>query len=718
MSLNDFLGEFEFEGNEENNVFIAYFIKDAVFFNPNTNFCNSNEVTGEPEFYQKRDVDKCTPKVLEIAVATDKSFYDKHGSKANKKMMQKLNTTEGYFTKYFNLVFQLNFMYHNKYENQYGNELMSSSEKIAKVRVYAKDYFSHITSDVFIAVSHSTPSFVNASGVAGPGTTDFQHTTTVWVNYKRGPKGLLEHELLHTIGVQHSMCEVSGGHHTVMCSWHTEVVFGPSEIERADLFMNEWHPDRFLIPSNYAPMNQWTHFWDNNENKKWLGTWNLHGDDQYLKGDFDGDNDDEILFVNHKSDYCTMQDFKCEGVFGAQWYWKWSNGGNGIIYNWVINKNDKFFTGDFNGDGKDELLSISANSNYAHLNGFNNSTNSWYSEWANYGNHWIGGWYIQSSDDFIVADFTGDGRDNLLCVSASGWSKLLTYSGFSWTQVWSNQGMGWIGEGFDDGIPAFSGHRYNAGYITGSSNIFGSLKADLIAIYGTWATISNFDIVSNCWHWKWSQFGGGAPDVAGWHLPMNNHDFIQVGNLDYTDTKEELQFINQSLLNANWTCTMDYTGSHLVQNWNNGGNEEIADVSLNGDVEYLTLKPLSSVNTDMLLQIKNMYASNKFKCTLLKPSGTNKSNFFSNLHNNEDKGITYKIFPNPVEDYIIVSRENAKSNSKVEIYNLTGKVILNQNIDENNFVQSFDISRLESGLYLILVKQDNVVVYSSKFHKL
>ncbi len=63
------------------------------------------------------------------------------------------------------------------------------------------------------------------------------------------------------------------------------------------------------------------------------------------------------------------------------------------------------------------------------------------------------------------------------------------------------------------------------------------------------------------------------------------------------------------------------------------------------------------------------------------------------------------IYPNPVTNILNISIPNLKSNNKIEIFDYTGKLIINKNnYDNNNFV--YDMSNYPSGIYFVKITEN------------
>lgn len=88
--------------------------------------------------------------------------------------------------------------------------------------------------------------------------------------------------------------------------------------------------------------------------------------------------------------------------------------------------------------------------------------------------------------------------------------------------------------------------------------------------------------------------------------------------------------------------------------------------------------------------------------TILKGSGSNYLFYMSTAYNstglNDAQSIQVTIYPNPVEDLMVIKTE--ATIVKSEVYNLTGEMVRNQSGD----VKEMDISKLPTGVYLICVQ--------------
>ncbi len=80
------------------------------------------------------------------------------------------------------------------------------------------------------------------------------------------------------------------------------------------------------------------------------------------------------------------------------------------------------------------------------------------------------------------------------------------------------------------------------------------------------------------------------------------------------------------------------------------------------------------------------------------------------LSTNENSKNSIKIYPNPASGKIFAEGLKSKNNS-AEIINAEGKKVLDTKINEDG---SIDISGLNSGIYFITIKSENLKIYSQK----
>lgn len=179
--------------------------------------------------------------------------------------------------------------------------------------------------------------------------------------------------------------------------------------------------------------NGWTLSWSNYGN----GTINGHSvsdNDLFYPGDFDGDGTDELLCVQYNSgsnsDWITMLKY-----INNNWEWNWSNYGSSsatAIYSYRNN----FTVGDFNGDEKDELLGNIIN---GQTTMFRFNAGTWQNIWTTSINS--GHAILPYKDKFYAGDFNGDGKDEVFgCDLPNGWTTSFKWNGSNFIWDWSDNG--------------------------------------------------------------------------------------------------------------------------------------------------------------------------------------------------------------------------------------------------------------------------------------
>ncbi|MBI2345710.1 MAG: family 16 glycosylhydrolase [Deltaproteobacteria bacterium] len=288
-----------------------------------------------------------------------------------------------------------------------------------------------------------------------------------------------------------------------------------------------------------------------------IGPWQMAGTDRYLAGDFvNGDGQDELLFLSEVFNAGGLMEFN-----GSAWQSVWSGpfvamGVPGYLAvgfdNYALNK---YVTGDFDGDGMDELLAIN-NSDEARLLRYVGG--SWQAPWID-PNWQIGPWWGASSYRFVAGDFNGDGQDELLAVWPVGLATLLKFDGATWQVVWSTVN-GQIGPSWTIGPM----DQYLAGRFDGAGPAVGLMVVNPNALPPyVGVGLMKYDPAGNTWTPQWWT----ADRLIGpWSV--NPGDRFVTGDFD-GDQQEEVLAVSD----CGWAQVVEYapgTGWQWV--WDNGGD--------------------------------------------------------------------------------------------------------------------------------------------------
>jgi hypothetical protein len=136
-------------------------------------------------------------------------------------------------------------------------------------------------------------------------------------------------------------------------------------------------------------------------------------------GNFDGGDRDEVIAVSTASKWCRQLRFN-----GTGWVQMWGNNGSNSIGSWTFSSDDAFIVFDFDGDGRDEILAVSGAKRTAHLLRFDGST--WLKVWSNDGAGTIHLWHMNASDRYWAGKFGGS--PTLIGRSQGGWMHGMSYS--------------------------------------------------------------------------------------------------------------------------------------------------------------------------------------------------------------------------------------------------------------------------------------------------
>ena len=148
------------------------------------------------------------------------------------------------------------------------------------------------------------------------------------------------------------------------------------------------------------------------------GSWYFQPNDQFYVGDFNGDGKDEVLIYNNLDWAIEILGLLMDdGSNGLRLVVRYDDGMPG----WPFQRSDKFYLGDFDGDAKKDLFIFNGNQWAIPYLAMIKSNGSSLSIVQRYDGN-IPGWRMKPQDRHYVGDFDGDGKDDLFVFNGRGWA--------------------------------------------------------------------------------------------------------------------------------------------------------------------------------------------------------------------------------------------------------------------------------------------------------
>ncbi|MCP4847178.1 MAG: hypothetical protein GY899_04430 [Verrucomicrobiaceae bacterium] len=141
--------------------------------------------------------------------------------------------------------------------------------------------------------------------------------------------------------------------------------------------------------------------------------------DDYYVGDFDGDGLDDIYVVN-------LTNWTHEWVVMLKSYgdhFEPINGYDDDLPGWKMRSGDQFYVADFNGDGRDDLCVYNGTNWGIPYFGMLRSTGTALRSARRY-DRWMGNWEMGKKEKFYVGDYNGDGREDFVACDRNHWSQV------------------------------------------------------------------------------------------------------------------------------------------------------------------------------------------------------------------------------------------------------------------------------------------------------
>lgn len=301
------------------------------------------------------------------------------------------------------------------------------------------------------------------------------------------------------------------------------------------------------------PYLSWKEEWKN-ENNYYLSDWELDLKDEILSADFTGNDIEELFIVNTSSKNSSLFSYE-----NGSWKEKYRNNKKKYIGKYRIRSSTSFFIIDYNGDGTDELGVIDLRKDRMSLLQYQSSKKD-FEEIASF-NFEGSGWSSDKTDQYMIGDFNGDGREELLLINGTS-AKLLSLNferqDFEIRSINGELKHSDIGE--------------SSQYLIGDFNGIG--KDQLFIMNGDSKQAKLFTYESSGWEIDYEN--KNKQSLGSWFI--NRDDIFLVGDFDQNG-KDEILFINPT---SNHTRIYQSVNSSFI--WSNAGNTNIYNWNLHPDL--------------------------------------------------------------------------------------------------------------------------------------
>jgi hypothetical protein len=277
------------------------------------------------------------------------------------------------------------------------------------------------------------------------------------------------------------------------------------------------------------------------------GTWNISAADQFYTGDFSGDGkDDLVVFWPNGTNSrlgmmtATTTGFTCTRIFTTS------------LAGWQMQTNDQYYLADFNGDGRKDIYVFNTQNWTMGYMGMLSSTGSNLSYVKRY-DQYLPGHFMSNTDKYYVADINGDNKEEFILFNTASKVTRLFKTNAAGTEVS-------ISAEYFASLPGWTSAPKDQ-YLVADFN--GDNKDDLYIFNGLdWGPEYLVMLRSNGTGYDYViRYDNTLP---GWD--MNDNDSYYVGDFN-GDGKEELLMYNTANWDSEYLGRTVSTGTGLTASW-------------------------------------------------------------------------------------------------------------------------------------------------------
>lgn len=280
------------------------------------------------------------------------------------------------------------------------------------------------------------------------------------------------------------------------------------------------------------------------------GSWQFQPGDRFFIGDFNNDGKDEVVVFNSTNwvmEYLGL--LVDDGNGGLKLIARYDDAMPG----WQFQASDQFHVADFDGDGKKDLYVFNGNNWAIPYVGMLRSTGTGFNVVQRYDAN-LPGWQMRPGDRHMVGDFSGEGREDLWVFNGTNWSipylGMLRSNGSSLTMV----------RRYDNKLPGWQMRANDHHYV---GDFDGDGKADLFVFNGDDWSIAYLGMLRSLGYGLClvERYDGNVP---GWQ--MRRHDRHWLADIS-GDGRRDLFVYNHQDWATQYLGTMVSNGSGLSAAW-------------------------------------------------------------------------------------------------------------------------------------------------------